>query len=148
MEEKLDRIEEKLSKALIGKNPQPKEYRPKDGSGFSTGKISDSILSRSKLLDQHTYSTLPDDDERLGIGSDLLAKMQKRNAIQDKIRHLKGDSRPNDTDNVYMGKDDEVDAADLIAVSRQSFFRNVNQFNVISQKGREISRIEENMLYK
>ena len=151
MEQKLDRIEEKLTKSMLGKNPQPKQYRSKNGNGFTTGKVADSILTRSKLLDKHTYSSLPDADERLDHGSDLLAKLQKRNALQDKIRHLTEHGKtkyPNDTDQIYMGKQDNIDSADRVAVGRQSFFRNVNQFNVVSQKGRNISKMEESMLYK
>ena len=146
MEEKLNRIEEKLTKSMVGKHPQVK-----NGNGFTSGKVTDSILTRSKLLDKHVYSSLPDDDERLDYGSDLLAKMQKRTALQDKIRHLTEGGRtkyPNDIDQIYMGKQDNIDSADRVAVGRQSFFRNVNQFNVVSQKGRNISRMEESMLYK
>jgi hypothetical protein len=148
MEEKLDRIQDKITKAMLNKNPKPKQYTPKNGNGYTTGKITDSILTRSKLLDTHTYSSIPNDDERLDHGSELLAKMQERNSIQDRIRSLTEGSIMNDTDRLYMGKDDNIDAADRVAVGRQSFFRNVNQFNVVSQKGRPISRMEESMLYK
>lgn len=148
MEEKLNRIQDKITKAMLNKNPKPRQYNPKNGNGYTTGKITDSILTRSKLLDTHTYSSMPDDDERLDHGSELLAKMQERNSIQDRIRSLTEGSIMNDTDRLYMGKDDNVDAADRVAVGRQSFFRNVNQFNVVSQKGRPISRMEESMLYK
>jgi len=148
MEEKLNRIQDKITKAMLNKNPKPRQYNPKNGNGYTTGKITDSILTRSKLLDTHTYSSIPDDDERLDHGSELLAKMQERNSIQDRIRSLTEGSIMNDTDRLYMGKDDNVDAADRVAVGRQSFFRNVNQFNVVSQKGRPISRMEESMLYK
>ena len=148
MEEKLNRIQDKITKAMLNKNPKPRQYNPKNGNGYTTGKITDSILTRSKLLDTHTYSSIADDDERLDHGSELLAKMQERNSIQDRIRSLTEGSIMNDTDRLYMGKDDNVDAADRVAVGRQSFFRNVNQFNVVSQKGRPISRMEESMLYK
>ena len=151
MDEKLDRIEEKLTKSMIGKHPQPKEYKSKGGNGFTSGKVTESILTRSKLIDKHTFSSIPNDDERLNYGSELLDKMEKRNALQDKIRQLTGESRtkyPNDTDKIYMGKEDNVDGADRVSVSRQSFFRNVNQFNVVSQKGRSISKMEEALLYK
>ena len=148
MEEKLNRIQDKITKAMLNKNPKPRQYNPKNGNGYTTGKITDSILTRSKLLDTHTYSSIPDDDERLDHGSELLAKMQERNSIQDRIRSLTEGSIMNDTDRLYMGKDDNIDAADRVAVGRQSFFRNVNQFNVVSQKGRPISRMEESMLYK
>ena len=148
MEEKLNRIQDKITKAMLNKNPKPRQYNPKNGNGYTTGKITDSILTRSKLLDTHTYSSIPDDDDRLDHGSELLAKMQERNSIQDRIRSLTEGSIMNDTDRLYMGKDDNVDAADRVAVGRQSFFRNVNQFNVVSQKGRPISRMEESMLYK
>ena len=134
---------------MRNRNPAPKVDQSKQG--YTTGKLSQSSLSRSALLDQHTYNEIMNDDERLE-NSALLKLQQEQNSLSEHIKSLTG-KRSNikyghDQDRIYMGKSDDVEAGHEVAVSRQSFFRDQNKFNVVSSKGRPISRMVEAMLYK
>ena len=151
MEEKLNRIEEKLSKAVRNRTPQDPEYKPniKTGNGYSSGKQSDSLLSRAQLINQYTgeNDVLPD-DERI-MNTQLLQKIQERAAIQDRIKLAIGKQAYNhDQDKLFMGELDIPQSGNEIALSRNSFFADLNKFNTVSKNARNINPLEQSMLYK
>lgn len=152
MDLKIDKIKDILSKQQRLKNPPPKVDKPNRGNGYTSGKLANSVLSRTAIFNQHTAEdVLGGDDERLE-NSALLKLQQEQFKLSEHIKSLTG-KRSNtkfghDQDRIYMGLADDVEAGHDVAVSRQSFFRDQNKFNVVSQKGRQISRMEEAMLYK
>lgn len=150
MEGKLAKIEEKLSKAVRGKAPM---YKTKDGQGYTSGNQADSVLNDTRTKKMNEYTTIDQlpEDERLEP-LELTKKLQERRDLEDRIKqHMRNNkhSYGPDVDKLYLGGRNITGAqtGNEISLVRQSFFRNINQYNVVSQKGRPISKLEQSMLY-
>ena len=149
MEEKLQRIEEKLSEVVRNKRPKNPEYKSKYGNGYTSGKQSDSLLTRTQMLNQHTAVDVLPEDERIIPDMRLLSKLQKKTALEDRIGSILKKNKHgyhHDQDKIYLGENDNFETGNETALSRNSFFRDLNKFNVVS--GKRVSPMEQAMLYK
>ena len=82
------------------------------------------------------------DDERI-MDTHLLQKMQERAALQDRIKQALGRQiyHP-DQDKIFMGEQDIPQSGDEIALSRNTFFADLNKFNTISKNVRHINPLD------
>ena len=150
MEGKLSTLKQKLDEKMRGKAPINKDFQSQNGNGFTSGKQSESVISKTSIVNQFTGRDILPEDERLDQ-TYILEKIQRKNKTQDKLNHILRQNKQkygHDTDRLYMGQDDMASTGDEIALSRNSFFKDLNKFNVISKNGRNISPLEQAILYK
>ena len=96
-------------------------------------------------MNQYTHNDILPDDERLE-DTRLLNKLQQRAALQQRIHQAVSNTRyGHDQDKIFLGEEDIPQTGDEIALSRNSFFADLNKFNV--KNGKRMSNIDQSMLY-
>lgn len=133
MDQKIEKIKQTLSEKQRLKDPPPSDYKTKDGSGFHSGKQSESLPYRTILNKYTSYETeiLPD-DERIEQ-TELLKKMKERDVLHGYVNGIIGKNKYNhDEDKTFLLDKDIPDTTNEIALSRSTFFKDYNSLNVVS----------------
>ena len=133
MDQKIEKIKQTLSEKQRLKDPPPSDYKTRNGSGFHSGKQSESLPYRTILNKYTSFETeiLPDDERVEQSG--LLQKMKERDVLQRYVNSIIGKNKYNpDEDKTFLLDKDIPDTTNEIALSRSSFFKDYNSLNVVS----------------